>query len=121
MVVAGYKDEMQTVLDANPGLISRFNKFICFADYTCLELMDIMDYMSKRDGIVISEEARQDVLEQIEGMAEDSRKAFGNARGVRNVFEKILINQANRLVQIEEPTKEQLQEVLPEDVCGVVG
>lgn len=121
VIVAGYKDEMQKFLEANPGLISRFNKFICFADYTCLELMDIMDYMSKRDGIVISEEARQDVLEQIEEMEEDRRKAFGNARGVRNVFEKILINQANRLVQIEEPTMEQLQEVLVEDVHGVVG
>lgn len=120
VIVAGYKDQMQAFLKANPGLISRFNKFICFSDYTCWELMDIMDYMSSKDGIKISKEARDDILYQIQDLEEDRRKAFGNARGVRNAFEKILINQANRIVLLEEPTKEQLQEVIPEDVYGVI-
>lgn len=120
VIVAGYKDEMQNFLEANPGLISRFNKYICFADYTCWELIDIMDYMSSKDGISITKEARQDILYQIMNLEEDRRKSFGNARGIRNAFEKILVNQANRLVQIEEPTKEQLQDVLLEDVCDVI-
>lgn len=120
VIVAGYQDEMKKFLDANPGLVSRFNKFICFADYTCWELMDILDYMSKKDGIQVTQEARQDILYQIMNLEDDRRKVFGNARGMRNAFEKILLNQANRLVQIEEPTKEQLQEVLVEDVYGVI-
>lgn len=120
VIVAGYQDEMQNFLQANPGLISRFNKFICFSDYTCWELIDIMDYMSGKDGICISKEARQDILYQIMNLEDHRRKAFGNARGVRNAFEKILIHQANRLVQLENPTKEQLQEVVLEDVCEVI-
>lgn len=120
VIVAGYRNEMNKFLGANSGLVSRFNKFICFADYTCWELMDILDYMSGNDGIQVTQEARQDILYQIMNLEDDRRKAFGNARGMRNAFEKILLNQANRLVQMEEPTKEQLQEVRVEDVYGVI-
>ncbi len=120
VIVAGYQEEMQVFLEANPGLVSRFNKFICFKDYSCCELMDIMDFMSRKDGIVINQEAREDIMNQIEQLEENGRIKFGNARGVRNAFEKILINQANRLVLLEEPTKEQLQEVILEDVCQII-
>ncbi|MBR3771543.1 MAG: AAA family ATPase, partial [Clostridium sp.] len=120
VIVAGYQDEMKKFLDSNPGLISRFNKFICFSDYTCQELIDILDYMSEKDGIAFTSDARNDILNQMMNMEEKQRKAFGNARGVRNAFEKILLNQANRLVKLENPTKEQLQEVLVEDVYHVI-
>lgn len=120
VIVAGYQDEMKKFLQSNPGLISRFNKFICFSDYTCWELIDILDYMSEKDGIVFTQEARRDVLCQIMNLEEERRKMFGNARGIRNAFEKILLNQANRLVKLEEPTKEQLQEILVEDVYDVI-
>lgn len=120
VIAAGYKDEMQTFLEANPGLISRFNKFIRFMDYSCQELMDIMDFMSEKDGIVICQEAKDDILNQIENLEEEKRRTFGNARGIRNAFEKILINQANRLVLLEKPTREQLQEVILEDVWQVI-
>ena len=120
VIVAGYKDEMKHFLEANPGLISRFNKFITFEDYSSPELMDILDYMSQKDGIQVTEDARIDLLNQLIHLDVEKRLSFGNARGIRNVFEKILLNQANRLVQLEEPTKEQLQEILLEDVCGVI-
>lgn len=120
VIVAGYQEEMKKFLESNPGLISRFNKFICFSDYTCWELIDILDYMSEKDGIVFTSEARKDVLCQIMNLDEERRRTFGNARGIRNAFEKILLNQANRLVRLEEPTKEQLQEILVEDVYDVI-
>lgn len=121
VIVAGYKDEMRQFLDANPGLISRFNKFICFEDYSSQELMDILDYMSEKYGMVVMEEAKNDLLNQLMHLDIEKRRAFGNARGIRNVFEKILINQANRLVQLKEPTKEELQEILWDDVGEVIG
>jgi hypothetical protein len=48
-------------------------------------------------------------------MTDEERKDFGNARGVRNIFEKMVMNQANRLVEIEEPTREQLMTLTGED------
>lgn len=121
VIVAGYRDEMEQFLHANPGLISRFNKFIEFADYTCWELMDILEYMSGKDGISLTKEAKQDILYQIMNMEEKERFAFGNARGIRNLFEKMLLNQANRLVGSEkEPTKEELEMLTAEDVCGIL-
>lgn len=120
VIVAGYKEEMKQFLDANPGLISRFNKFISFEDYSSPELMDILSYMSEKDGIHLTDEARSDLLNQIVNMEAEKRLSFGNARGIRNVFEKILVNQANRLVLLEEPTKEELQEILLEDVLEII-
>lgn len=120
VIVAGYQEEMKHFLDANPGLISRFNKFICFEDYSSTELMDILDYMSEKYGMLVTKEARMGLLNQLNHLEIEKRSAFGNARGIRNVFEKILINQANRLVKLKEPTREELQEILLEDVRDVI-
>ena len=49
-------------------------------------------------------------------MNEQERRDFGNARGVRNVFERMIVNQANRIVLLEEPTKEQLITLTAQDV-----
>ena len=49
-------------------------------------------------------------------MNEQERQDFGNARGVRNLFEKMIVNQANRLVTLEEPTREQLMTLTEADV-----
>ena len=57
---------------------------------------------------------------QIDAMTDLQRKSFGNARGIRNVFEKVLVNQANRIVLYKEPTSEQLRTIEIGDVCGVV-
>ncbi|HEX3076934.1 MAG TPA: AAA family ATPase [Lachnospiraceae bacterium] len=119
VIVAGYSKEMKTFLKANTGLISRFNKFIEFPDYTVEELLEILGAMATKSAMSITEEAVSYVEDGITKMSSVRRKQFGNARGIRNVFEKIVVNQANRLVQLENPTLEQLSEISIDDVSNL--
>lgn len=118
IIVAGYTDEMKTFLKSNTGLISRFNKFINFPDYSMDELIDIMEVMADGAGLKIEEGAKELVLKQLGSMGQEEWEDFGNARGIRNMFEKIVTNQANRLVQTGTPTKEQLMTIVAQDVTG---
>lgn len=120
VIVAGYRDEMRQFLKANTGLISRFNKFIDFTDYTNEELMLILKSMAVKAGLTIEEEALNAVRIKLDAMEEKARIQFGNARGIRNVFETIVVNQANRLVTYDKPSREQLGEILPEDIYNVL-
>lgn len=116
IIVAGYKEEMKQFLESNTGLLSRFNKFIEFPDYTNEELMDILHSMAEQAGITLTEDAKEYMKEELSDMSKEEFDRFGNARGVRNVFEKMMVNQANRIVLCENPTLEQLQEIRVEDV-----
>ncbi len=116
IIVAGYTDEMRRFLKSNTGLISRFNKFIDFPDYSKNELIEIMEVMAKDAGLTIEEDAKKRVLEHLNIMRPEEWEDFGNARGIRNSFEKIVTNQANRLVLLDDPTKEQIMTIVAEDV-----
>ena len=119
IIVAGYTEEMKTFLKSNSGLISRFNKFIDFPDYSREELVDIMDKMAEKTGLTIESDARSKVMDVLNSMSDNELNNFGNARGIRNLFEKLVTNQANRLVTIKEPTREQLMTIVADDVCNV--
>ncbi len=116
VIVAGYTKEMQQFLKSNTGLMSRFNKFIEFKDYSDSELIDILDSMAKKAGFVIEDEALLKALDLIESMNELRRYEFGNARGIRNMFEKMVVNQANRIVGVASPDVDDLTHIRPEDV-----
>jgi len=116
IIVAGYTDEMKRFLKSNTGLISRFNKFINFPDYNRQELIEIMEVMAKDAGLTIKEDAKECVLKRLDCMKDEEWEDFGNARGIRNMFEKIVTNQANRLVMLDMPTKEQLMTIVAEDI-----
>lgn len=120
VIVAGYKEEMNTFLKSNTGLISRFNKFIEFQDYSNEELLDILVKMAGKSAMTFTEEAIETLKNMLLNMKPEKRKDFGNARGIRNVFEKIVTNQANRIIVIPEPTIEELSEILVDDVVGVI-
>lgn len=117
IIVAGYTEEMQRFLKSNTGLISRFNKFIDFPDYSKTELVSIMNVMAKNAGLEIEKEAQKQVLLMLEHKKEEEWEDFGNARGVRNLFERFILNQANRLVMLQEPTREDLVTIRSEDVA----
>lgn len=119
VIVAGYIEPMQKFLHSNPGLESRFNRFIDFPDYTLDELMGIFDMRMEKAGYTMDDEARTALREIIDVERLDV-KGFGNARGVRNLFETIIARQADRLGETEgEITREMLMLLNVEDVTGV--
>jgi len=120
VIVAGYTKEMKVFLKSNSGLVSRFNKFVEFKDYSDEELLDILDSMAEKAGFQLEPAARIQVGGQLGSITEQKRKEFGNARGIRNVFEKIVVNQANRLVEGKDLTREELKLLIEDDVCHVI-
>lgn len=97
VIVAGYPAEMDRFIRSNPGLHSRFNRFITFPDYTPSELCRIFSLMCRRSSLTLSPGLREKLIHSL-SRAHASRGAnFGNARLVRNLFETIINAQATRL------------------------
>ena len=115
VIVAGYIDRMETFIDSNPGLQSRFNKYLHFADYTGEEMADIFLMQCEKNCYQPDEDA-MDAMREYLHMASEAAGEFGNARGVRNVFEKVLSAQANRLASMKEITREELMRITKADV-----
>lgn len=99
VIVAGYKKEMQRFIDSNPGLKSRFKKQIEFVDYTPEQMQQIFMKMVAADGYTVSNDAIEPLMAIWEASKMDP--AFGNGRGVRNVYEQILAKQATRVVALK--------------------
>ena len=115
VIVAGYVDLMNDFVHSNPGLESRFNRFMYFPDYTIEEMMGIFDLRANKAGYTLAEDARK-TLEEI--LREESENAigFGNARGVRNLFEQAISRQANRLAKQDKVTRDELMLLTKEDL-----
>ena len=96
VIVAGYKDEMDRMINLNPGLKSRFKTFIDFQDYSPAELFKILTHMAGQAGIRFSVDAMTAASWLMESL-DTGKKGFGNGRTVRNIFEEILARQAERL------------------------
>ncbi len=120
VIVAGYDGLMDDFVHSNPGLESRFNRFLHFEDYTPEELLAIFDIQCKKGCYQPEEETRHLVREFIAEESADSI-AFGNARGVRNIFERLLVNQANRLAAMETVSRDDLMKITPRDVRAARG
>ena len=116
VIVAGYDEPMERFIDSNPGLQSRFNKYMYFADYTGEELMAMFRIHCKKNGYALTPEAEEYAVAYFNDMYENRDDNFGNGRDVRNRFEDAVARQANRLSQMENPTKEDLMALLPEDL-----
>ena len=101
IIVAGYTEPMTGFINSNPGLQSRFNKYFYFEDYTGPELMKIFGGMCKKNGYQLDETA-QPAAEQFFNELYENRDAnFGNGRDVRNLFEDMIVRQADRLSTVE--------------------
>ena len=117
VIVAGYDGLMDDFVHSNPGLESRFNRFLHFDDYNVDEMMQILDLRMKKGQYTLDEGAQAAARAYIEA-ANTSSISFGNARGVRNIFEKMLVEQANRLSATADITKEQLMTITEADVLA---
>jgi SpoVK/Ycf46/Vps4 family AAA+-type ATPase len=115
VIVAGYDELMEDFIHSNPGLESRFNRFLHFDDYSMDEMMAIFRMRCDK-GCYTLESGAEELVRTYIGQENDGGISFGNARGVRNLFEKILVQQANRLAQLENVTKEALMLLTREDV-----
>lgn len=115
VIVAGYDGLMDEFIRSNPGLESRFNRYLHFDDYSIEEMLQIFDMRVSNGGYTLNENAKDEVKAFIEKENYDPI-SFGNARGVRNLFEQVLVHQANRLAKTAEITKETLMEITEEDV-----
>ena len=118
VIVAGYTDLMDKFIHSNPGLESRFNRFLLFEDYTVDEMFDIFKMRCGR-GYVLAPEAEPLVRDYIAEESADG--SFGNARGVRNLFESILVAQNNRLAKMTAVTREELMTITPDDILRARG
>ena len=116
VILAGYGNEMKQFIDSNPGLQSRFNRYIHFPDYNAGELLQIFARYAQKNDYDISAEAQEKLKSLLEDAVNNKDKNFGNGRFVRNLFEKTLERQANRLSGVERPTLSQLKEILPVDI-----
>lgn len=116
IIVAGYTEEMKSFLKCNTGLVSRFNKFINFPDYSNQELLEILDVMASNAGLTIEQDAKEAIGHRLDQMNSEQKEEFGNARGIRNMFEKIVMNQANRLITQPHPSREMLMTILKDDI-----
>ena len=119
VIVAGYTDNMESFIDKNPGLKSRFNKYIQFEDYSPEELVQIFERISSKMKLNLSEPAKEKLREKFQMEYDLRDKTFGNGRLARNIFEKTYMNQANRLVKITDLTEEALCTILPEDLMEI--
>ena len=115
VIVAGYVELMNEFVKSNPGLESRFNRFMYFPDYTLDEMIGIFDLRCKNSGYALAEDARE-LLRQIIREESQDNIGFGNARGVRNLFEQAVSRQANRLAGQKNITREQLMAITGEDL-----
>lgn len=119
VIVAGYTKLMGKFIASNPGLESRFNKYLYFEDYTGPELMDIFRSMCKKHSYVLAPESENLASRFFREFYEQRDENFGNAREVRNVFEQAIARQANRLAALEHPSKEDLMTLLPSDLAFI--
>lgn len=116
VIVAGYPDLMAQFIDSNPGLRSRFNKYICFEDYDADELVEIFKVMCRNAGYVPTNEVIEYVAEVFQKKYENRGKNFANGREVRNFFETAVIRQADRLFYKKNPSNDELCTLILDDV-----
>ena len=116
VILAGYTNEMREMLELNPGVKSRINRYIEFPDYTNEELCAIFRMQAKKNQYTLSPELEEQLDKAMAKWTRHRDKQFGNARFVRNLFEKAVEQQALRLAEMTNITAEQLATLEPQDL-----
>ena len=116
VIVAGYTGPMEGFITSNPGLESRFNRYFYFPDYNGEQLMEIFRIQCRKNSYTLTPEADAEALKMFTQLYEERDENFGNGRDVRNCFEDMIVRQSNRVAAMENPSKEDLVTVLPQDL-----
>jgi SpoVK/Ycf46/Vps4 family AAA+-type ATPase len=116
VIVAGYTENMKVFISKNPGLESRFNRYLNFPDYTPEELWEILKKQLSKVNMNLSQAAKLKLKDKIETEFKNRNDKFGNARFIRNLFERIYMKQANRIADLEKIDEEKLSKIEVEDI-----
>lgn len=119
VVVAGYTSPMAEFIDSNPGLRSRFGRLVQFEDYSPSELVAIFGRFCSAAGYTCAEQAEARLEQLLSLLHQERDETFGNARLVRNIFERAITNHALRLVQHSSLSREELGKLREEDLPAV--
>jgi hypothetical protein len=117
VILAGYPEEMAALVDANPGMRSRFPRTIHFPDYSNEELLTIFEAIGGEGRYQLDDAGRRAVLDWFAAQPRDA--GFGNGRLARNLFEAAVANQATRLVARDQPSDEELITLTAADIPAV--
>ncbi|MDR3627463.1 MAG: AAA family ATPase, partial [Ignavibacteriaceae bacterium] len=122
VIAAGYPGEMNTFINSNPGLKSRFTHFFSFDDYSPDELVEIFKLSSAKEEYIVTDEALEFLRKQFTNLYRGRDKSFGNARLVRNYFNEVKIHLSKRYLKIPESerTKETMTTILQDDILAII-
>lgn len=115
VIVAGYTEPMEKFFASNPGLKSRFNTFIEFADYDAIELEQILFLICKNNDYILDKELVGVIRNYFETCVMEKSDNFSNGRLVRNIYDDLIVNHAKRVVKLSNPTKEELSLITLDD------
>ena len=118
VIVAGYPEEMERFVDVNPGLASRFTRTLMFDDYGSEELGRIVEFHAAKHEYELPDDTREALLGYFGDLVRDER--FGNGRTARQIFQRMTERHAQRVVELVEPTTDDLVTLLPDDLPLVV-
>ncbi|MGI8668348.1 MAG: AAA family ATPase [Aridibacter sp.] len=119
VVVAGYTDKMNNFLSSNPGLSSRFNKYLSFDDYTPSQLVSIFESICAKASFQLSPAAKEKLEVLFTALYESRNETFGNGRLARNLFERTINNQASRIVSIADINEQILSTIEADDIPDI--
>jgi SpoVK/Ycf46/Vps4 family AAA+-type ATPase len=119
VTVAGYTEKMDEFLSSNPGLRSRFSKFIHFDDYTDKQLVEIFKSFCRKSDFKLTPAAEEELSKIFLILYAGRDETFGNARLARNLFESAISKQATRIVSLPNINEEILSTLEKEDIPNV--
>jgi AAA+ superfamily predicted ATPase len=118
VIAAGYPRPMRDFLGSNPGLESRFTRFINFPDYSAAELVEIFQRAAARADYELAADTTPILHEVCRQLRETTSESFGNARAIRNLFERVTVAQANRLCTQNVLSRDDLRAILAPDLAA---
>ena len=119
VILAGYSGEMETFIEANPGLRSRFNRYIDFPDYSAEELVQIFMSLAESNEYDCDDSLASEIHKVMVKTIRQEDENFGNARFVRNLFEKSIQKQAIRLSKVAPITNKMLRTLTADDLPSI--
>ena len=121
VIVAGYTGPMHKFIESNPGLSSRFSKYFEFPDYSGGELLSIFNRFCDKNGYALDSGAAAILKDNFEQLFDNRNEHFGNARTARNIFEKAINAQADRIAFLPDISDSDLELITAEDIAAAIG